>query len=138
MTTGGAHRRRTLTWRSLFPSICRLKFRFCRGTTVTESDVDTTMNNQTSRAGSRITFRLTPRQARFVWQDDAACRGMDTAAFFPELVGTNAQQKSAMRRQVAVAVAVCDSCPVQQRCLQYAVATRSSWGIWGGQLLNGF
>jgi WhiB family redox-sensing transcriptional regulator len=95
------------------------------------------MNSHTF-ARSRNTFQLTASEARFVWQDQAACRGMDTAAFFPEPGGTSAKQRAAMKFQVEAAVAVCGDCPVQRRCLQYAGATRSAWGIWGGRLFGGF
>jgi WhiB family redox-sensing transcriptional regulator len=34
--------------------------------------------------------------------------------------------------QVERAKAVCKSCPVRRECLQFALATRQSDGIWGG------
>ncbi|MFP4150151.1 MAG: WhiB family transcriptional regulator [Nitriliruptoraceae bacterium] len=55
------------------------------------------------------------------WQQEAACRDTD-----PELFFSNAD---ADRRQ---ALELCASCPVRQECLEHALATRESYGIWGG------
>ncbi len=63
---------------------------------------------------------LTTNDAR-EWRLDAACRDLDTAIFFPD---TN--------DQVAVAKAVCVSCPVREACLEFAVVTRQDDGVWGG------
>lgn len=35
---------------------------------------------------------------------------------------------------VEFAKALCGTCPVQDACLQGAVARREPWGVWGGQL----
>ena len=55
------------------------------------------------------------------WRQDAACRDLDTATFFPE---TN--------EQIAAAKVVCASCPVREACLEFAVITRQDDGVWGG------
>jgi WhiB family redox-sensing transcriptional regulator len=55
------------------------------------------------------------------WRLDAACRDLDTAIFFPEDEG-----------EVAVAKAVCASCPVREACLNFALVTRQDDGVWGG------
>ena len=57
------------------------------------------------------------------WVDQAACRGSDLATFFP-LVGD--------RRTYLTAIAICGDCPVSRECLDYAVANRIGYGVWGG------
>lgn len=56
------------------------------------------------------------------WMEQAACRGL-TDEFFPEPV--NGSRRSGpnadLRRDYAAAKAVCDSCPVRDDCLEYAV-----------------
>lgn len=61
------------------------------------------------------------------WRDRAACRGSDAELFFPA-----AEEGSpAYLAQVAVAKAVCASCPVRAECLDEALA-RIPDGIAGG------
>ena len=55
------------------------------------------------------------------WRDEAACVGLDTNIFFPV---TDADAHHAK--------AVCASCPVREECLEWAIATRQSDGVWGG------
>lgn len=31
------------------------------------------------------------------------------------------------------ALAFCEECPVQQRCLRFALETQQLWGVWGGR-----
>jgi WhiB family transcriptional regulator, redox-sensing transcriptional regulator len=57
------------------------------------------------------------------WIDQAACRHSNLATFFPA-VGD--------RRAYLNAVAVCEMCPVRRQCLDYAVANRIKFGVWGG------
>ena len=55
------------------------------------------------------------------WRQDAACRDLDTAVFFPETdEGT------------AAAKAICAACPVRNSCLHFALVTRQDDGVWGG------
>lgn len=53
------------------------------------------------------------------WKEDAPCRGMDPALFYPE-------------SYFQAAPKVCSVCPVQRTCLAYALVHREL-GIWGGQ-----
>lgn len=57
------------------------------------------------------------------WREDAACAGTDTSVFFSpgEDEALNAEAK-----------AVCATCPVADLCLQYALATNQTEGVWGG------
>lgn len=59
------------------------------------------------------------------WREKAACLHADPNLFFPPPDGdahTTLQQ----------AKAICRICPVISRCLQWALATNETHGIWGG------
>ena len=51
------------------------------------------------------------------WRNSAACRTQDPELFFP--IGTTDRALA----QLDKAKAVCHSCPVQQRCLQWALSS---------------
>ena len=53
--------------------------------------------------------------------DDAACQGVETSVFFP-VSDTFAGD----------AKAICATCPVAEQCLEYAIETHQSDGVWGG------
>jgi WhiB family transcriptional regulator, redox-sensing transcriptional regulator len=57
------------------------------------------------------------------WMLDAACRDLDTAAFF----GVELDE-------VAEAKRVCLACPVRRQCLDAAVERGEQYGVWGGHL----
>jgi WhiB family transcriptional regulator, redox-sensing transcriptional regulator len=52
---------------------------------------------------------------------DAACKGMDLAAFFPvaDVVTPEAAE-------------ACEGCPVREKCASYAVTLPVKYGTWGG------
>ncbi|MGI8794119.1 MAG: WhiB family transcriptional regulator [Acidimicrobiales bacterium] len=60
------------------------------------------------------------------WRNDSACAHVDTDLFFP--VGVTGPAVP----QIAAAKAVCDGCPVQAACLDFAITTNQEYGIWGG------
>lgn len=60
------------------------------------------------------------------WRHDAACREMHPDLFWP--LGEGA----AARQQAEAAKAVCNTCPVREKCLDWAVETRQDVGVWGG------
>jgi len=60
------------------------------------------------------------------WRAAGACRTADPELFFPVAVGAAASP------QVTRALRICDSCPVKQDCLDFAMRTREAAGIWGG------
>ena len=69
-----------------------------------------------------------PREGEWDWQLHAACRGLDTSAFYhPE----NERGPSRIRRE-RQAKAVCSRCPVVEQCLEWALAAREPYGVWGG------
>lgn len=55
------------------------------------------------------------------WMADAACGGASQNTFFP---GRGESIKAAQE--------ICAGCPVREPCLEYAIANREKWGIWGG------
>ena len=55
------------------------------------------------------------------WRQDAACKGANVELFFAVDDDGVAQAKS-----------ICAGCPVQQDCLEWALASRQDDGIWGG------
>jgi WhiB family redox-sensing transcriptional regulator len=60
------------------------------------------------------------------WREFAACLSAEPELFFP------AVSADLDDRQVERAKAVCKVCPVRRECLQFALATRQSYGVWGG------
>ena len=60
------------------------------------------------------------------WRSEAACQDTDPDLFFP--VGTTGPALE----QIATAKAVCQECPVQEACLEFALMTNQDSGIWGG------
>ncbi len=53
--------------------------------------------------------------------DGAACTGMDGELWFTTYAPSRAFARD-----------VCASCPVRERCLQFALEERIAFGIWGG------
>jgi WhiB family redox-sensing transcriptional regulator len=60
------------------------------------------------------------------WRDLAACQAADPELFFP------VSAAGAALAEIARAKAVCASCAVRSRCLDFALRTHQSHGIWGG------
>jgi len=63
------------------------------------------------------------------WQLRAACRGPQSAVFFPP---SRTERREDKRRREARAKAICNECRVRSECLSYAVDIREQHGIWGG------
>ena len=63
------------------------------------------------------------------WQPVALCRGNHSHLFFPP---TTSERKDERERRELRAKAVCRVCPVQESCLDYAIASTEQYGIWGG------
>jgi WhiB family redox-sensing transcriptional regulator len=59
------------------------------------------------------------------WRDQAACRDLVTAEYDPFFADSAELQ--------AEAIAICETCPVRDACLTFAVRTGQQYGIWGGQ-----
>lgn len=60
------------------------------------------------------------------WMNDGLCRQTGAALFFPEGRG------GAIAVQIEDAKKVCNRCPVQEACLQWALETGQRYGVWGG------
>ena len=58
------------------------------------------------------------------WREQAACSGVDSDIFFP--ASEDDEQATGQAK------AICQECPVREACLQYALATNQSAGVWGG------
>ncbi|KOU69226.1 transcription factor WhiB [Streptomyces sp. MMG1533] len=64
------------------------------------------------------------------WRDHAACRHEDPDLFFP--IGSTGPALV----QQEQAKAVCGRCPVREQCLQWALGTGQTLGVWGGTSEN--
>jgi WhiB family redox-sensing transcriptional regulator len=60
------------------------------------------------------------------WRSAAACRSADPELFFP------LSEFGKSLEQIAEAKAICIGCPVRRQCLEFALRTRQTHGIWGG------
>ena len=60
------------------------------------------------------------------WRMAGACATADPNLFFP------AGHGNLTAKQVRTAIQICAGCQVQRQCLEFAVTTRESYGIWGG------
>ncbi|MFW2340787.1 MAG: WhiB family transcriptional regulator [Acidimicrobiia bacterium] len=60
------------------------------------------------------------------WRELAACRSHDPAVFF---AGGEAGPSG---HALQTALSICAGCPVQEGCLDYAVAANPRYGVWGG------
>ena len=65
------------------------------------------------------------------WMAHAMCHGHDPELWFPQRSHTRRTYELATRR-TARAQAICQSCPVQDKCLHHAITTDTRYGIWGG------
>jgi WhiB family redox-sensing transcriptional regulator len=63
------------------------------------------------------------------WRDRAACKGPETALFFPPTSTERRDEREARERR---AKSICRICPVQHECLEYALGIGEMHGIWGG------
>lgn len=72
------------------------------------------------------------------WRELAACRSAEPDLFFPAPAGGQGGVSAGGQSGVSTdgeaerAKAVCAECPVRRECLQFALATRQAYGIWGG------
>lgn len=60
------------------------------------------------------------------WSDDAACLSVDPEIFFPPGEGQTAWPR------IDKAKSICETCPVLELCLEFALRTNAQYGIWGG------
>jgi WhiB family transcriptional regulator, redox-sensing transcriptional regulator len=60
------------------------------------------------------------------WRASGACLSADPDLFFPVAIG------GAASKQVTQAQRICAGCGVRQQCLEFAMRTGETYGIWGG------
>jgi WhiB family transcriptional regulator, redox-sensing transcriptional regulator len=60
------------------------------------------------------------------WRAEGACATAEPDLFFP--IGTGVMGA----RQAERAIQICARCQVRRKCLEYAIDTRETHGIWGG------
>jgi len=56
-----------------------------------------------------------------MWQDRAACYGIDPEVFFP-----------ASEEDAGLALSYCGACSIRDTCLSWAIKNRERYGVWGG------
>ena len=59
------------------------------------------------------------------WRHQAACKDQDPEYWFP----VDAPGRTPAHRR---AISICQSCPVQEKCLTWALDNHEFYGIWGG------
>ena len=72
---------------------------------------------------------MSAQRVEETWQLKAACRGPQSAVFFPPAVFERKDEK--LERE-ARAKDICRTCPVKSPCLDYAIRIKEPHGIWGG------
>ena len=85
-----------------------------------------------ARSGSdaaAAAMRPTWEDLEFDWQAEARCRGSDANLFFTPTHLEGKEERTAREGQ---AKAICSACAVRRDCLDFALFTRESHGIWGG------
>lgn len=63
------------------------------------------------------------------WQEQGNCHGIEDPEIFFLPYGIRATKKKEAEDK---AKAICEGCPVIQQCLQFALDTRETYGVWGG------
>jgi len=58
---------------------------------------------------------------RYIWQEHAACRGIEAEIFFP-----------ISDEEAGPAKAICSACDVERDCLLFSLQNRERYGVWGG------
>jgi len=69
---------------------------------------------------------VTKRENLSVWKEFADCRGLPLSIFYP-----NAGSGKSLDLAIARAKAICNDCPVERECGEYAIINEN-FGIWGG------
>jgi WhiB family transcriptional regulator, redox-sensing transcriptional regulator len=63
------------------------------------------------------------------WQGRAACKGPQSAVFFPSSLKERKDEREAREQR---AKDICALCPIRRPCLEYALQIRDPNGVWGG------
>lgn len=81
---------------------------------------------QFEQIAQRVANRPADTDPDLSWRQVASCRDTSPELFFP--IGTTGQAID----QIEAAKLVCMSCPAQEPCLEFALATNQDSGVWGG------
>lgn len=68
------------------------------------------------------------------WQQNAQCIGTDNSVFFGHAKGTYYKDETKVKETELdrIAKSICKVCIVQAECLDFAITTGQTEGIWGG------
>lgn len=77
------------------------------------------------RAHIPIGKRRRKQATATTWMADAACAHHPDDLWFPT--------RGAQEEDLALAYAICDTCPVRDECLAYALDQNITFGVWGGK-----
>ena len=72
---------------------------------------------------------MSAQQSPDAWQAKAACRGPQSAVFFPP---PQFERKADRLERERRAKAICQGCSVRTDCLDHSIAINEPHGIWGG------
>ncbi len=72
---------------------------------------------------------MSSQRVETIWHDRAACKGPQSAVFFPP---SQAERRDEREARESRAKEICAVCPVRRPCLDYALSIREPHGIWGG------
>ena len=72
---------------------------------------------------------MSAQPAPDMWQVKAACRGPQSAVFFPP---PQFERKVDRLERENLAKQICAECVVRRECLQYSLEISEPHGIWGG------
>jgi WhiB family redox-sensing transcriptional regulator len=75
-----------------------------------------------------VSKALKPIADNWEWQFEGACVDADPESFFLE----DGMRGSTKRIREKTAIAVCNTCPVKQQCLDHALNVPEVYGVWGG------
>lgn len=75
-----------------------------------------------------VSKALKPIADNWDWQFEGACVNADPESFFLE----DGMRGSTKRTRENNAIAICNTCPVKQKCLDHALNVPEVYGVWGG------
>lgn len=75
-----------------------------------------------------ITYLPRPVPEVYDWQQQAACRGLDSSVFFHPSGERGPSRAGRAQR----AKEICARCPVLRQCREHALASHEPYGVWGG------
>lgn len=89
-------------------------------------EMPTHVPNSPSRGSRNVALRVVPNDD-LEWKNDGACVRESVDLFYGD--GHDGVKTQATNRD---AKKVCARCPVEDRCLEWALLTGERWGVWGG------